>query len=489
MNVEVKPENKKNTASAELIFAILVPVILFPAVYGSDIRNNTALIEHLMRAGIAACLIAAFAAYRLNVTDGYTAALCAVCAMGVIMRTGYMLYTPYQVRGHDVGLPGECGHLDYIMGLMSGRLPASNDYQLSHPPLFHILAAGASNVWRSVSGGAAADMEAAAEAGKIISCEASIITMFLSYGLLGEMHLRKTAVLSAFAIAAFLPEHILLAGRLNNDSLAVMFMTAVILYTIRWHRTRALRDLIILSFSYGLGMMTKMSVGALAPVTGVVMLLVFLENVRSGKQFTGILLQYLLFAAIAFPLGLWFPVRNHVLFGQPIFYVFPIGTDSPLYTGGYSLLSRFGPWLDFHVYADPYRDFNVWLYLMRTAVFGEFSYGINIAVPSLLLIYHTVMALTGTWAGVYFAIKRPSFSGYVLGGFYLALMLSYIVLNLKYPFGCSMDFRYVVPAALIGAVFYGKLTDIAWGGEIRRALLVGIEALFCMLSCWMYTAI
>lgn len=473
-------------STAALILSIIIPIILFIAVYGSGIEGSTSLIESFMRAGMAVTLIGAFAAYRMKKTDGYTAAMCAVCAMGIILRTGYMLYTPYQVRGHDVGYLGECGHLDYIATLMSGRLPASNDYQLSHPPLFHMLAACASNAWRFIAGGRV-DLEAAVEAGKIISCEASILTMFLGRGLFREMRLGKTASLTAYALTAFLPEHILLAGRLNNDSLAVMFMTAIILYTIRWHRTRSVRDLMILALSYGLGMMTKLSVGSLAPVTAVVMLLVFAENVRSGKQLAPIFLKYLLFAAIAFPLGLWFPVRNLVRFGQPIFYVFPLGTDSPLYTGGYSLLSRFGPWIDCYVYADPYRDFNVWLYLLRTAVFGEFSYGINTVIPSLLLIYHSVAAVLGTVAGALSVVKRHSFERLVLGGFYLALMLSYIVLNVKYPFGCSMDFRYVVPTALVGAVFYGEMTERT--AEVRRAVLAGVVVLVCGFGGWMYTGI
>ena len=58
----------------------------------------------------------------------YTALVVAIIAMGIIMRIGHMLYTPYSLRGHDIGL-GANGHADYILTLMQGNLPDSNSYQ------------------------------------------------------------------------------------------------------------------------------------------------------------------------------------------------------------------------------------------------------------------------------------------------------------------------------------------------------------------------
>ncbi len=38
-------------------------------------------------------------------------------------------------------------------------------------------------------------------------------------------------------------------------------------------------------------------------------------------------------------------------------------------------------------------------------------------------------------------------------------MGSFIAFNLKYPFGCTMDFRYIFPTAIIGAIYLGIALD------------------------------
>ena len=50
----------------------------------------------------------------------------------------------------------------------------------------------------------------------------------------------------------------------------------------------------------------------------------------------------MLFLAVMLPLGLWHPIRNYILFAQPIGYVAPISVTSQLYIGGLSLFERIG---------------------------------------------------------------------------------------------------------------------------------------------------
>jgi hypothetical protein len=40
------------------------------------------------------------------------------------------------------------------------------------------------------------------------------------------------------------------------------------------------------------------------------------------------------------PLGLWYQIRNMILFDQPLGYVSPISTSNPLYIGDISILKR-----------------------------------------------------------------------------------------------------------------------------------------------------
>lgn len=258
-----------------------------------------------------------------------------ILALGILMRIGYMLYTPALVRGHDLGecSLGGSGHLAYILYLLQGELPPNNSYQFYHPPLFHALSAVALACYRALNGVTAP--EQLVEAAKTASCGASILTLFYACKLCRQLRLSDEATLIAVSLAAFLPNHYLLAGRVNNDALAVLFMTAILYYTLRWYERQDWGTLVKLAICFGLGMMTKISVGVFAPVTGCMMLLALYRRFRERKALP-LIRQFAVFGLIAFPLGLWYPVRNFILFRQPFHYVLR-PTAQSLYCGNHSL--------------------------------------------------------------------------------------------------------------------------------------------------------
>ncbi len=474
------------------LLSCFITVIVFAVFYCTELYRNTGLIKGLMMAGLLGCIAVAVISFlkgnRSGAAGDIKRFITAITVMGVIIRIGYMLYTPYSVRGHDIGLY-EGGHADYILSLMGGSLPDSNVYQLYHPPLFHFLAAAASNLFRAFTG--EQDINKLLEAGKIISCWASILTLFMTRELGREVGLGKPGTITMMCVAAFLPEHYLLAGRLNNDSLCVFFMTAIILLTLRWYRTRSFIRLIALALCFGLGMMTKISVGVFALVTGTIMVIVLIRSIRNGNG-RECFLKYLVFAVIAFPLGFWYPIRNLIRFAQPLNYVSQIDIADPLYCGDHSLISRFLPLADNFLYADPSRDYNVWSYVLRTSVFGEFSYDIPSWIPQALLICAGILAITGLIVMIIVNLQNPSFEYRVLTAFWIVLIVSFQWFNVKYPFGCTMDFRYIVPTALIGSVFLGRWADVRKTGivvEIAGYMLWILLGLFCITSCLMYTMI
>ena len=59
----------------------------------------------------------------------------------------------------------------------------------------------------------------------------------------------------------------------------------------------------------------------------------------------GILAKLAAFGAVCIPLGLWYPVRNLILFGQPLGYVAPHREDAAIYCGNEALADRFVPLL------------------------------------------------------------------------------------------------------------------------------------------------
>ncbi len=414
---------------------------------------------------------------------------------GIIMRIGYMLYTPYTVRAHDID-----GHIAYIGWLYNGSLPDNNGFLFYHPPFFHFLG----SVLGRFIGSLKYDGNNIYEAAKIVSCFASCAMLIVTSEIARALELGKKTELTAVLITAFLPNFYLLAGRVNNDSLSVMFMYFTLLYTVKWYKKPCFKYAVIIALSIGFGMMTKMSVGTLAFFTGPVMLFVLFKSFVKDKKDLSIFCQLLVFAVICFPLGLWYPIRNMILFDQPLNYVYKIPADNPLYCGDYGIIDRF---LSFPVisglktvYADPFTDHNVWIYLIKGALFGEFSFDINEFIPRVFTGINVILSVISA-SGLIFVIAskrvKPSVK-YFVTVLWLVTVISYISFNISLPFGCTMDFRYVVPLGLVSSltvgILYEALSDI-WAEKENTAVLILLDIiklvciLFAVYSVLMYTTI
>lgn len=400
-----------------------------------------------------------------------------ILILGMIMRIGYTMYTPWYERFHDIGNATleDTGHASYILHLYEGRLPASNEYQFYHPPLYHILSAITMHIVAFITNRTnGADV---LEAAKLVSCLAAVGTLFQVREFLKELKIKAEASVLIMAIVAFLPNFYLLAGRINNDSLVVFFMITAIRYTYKWCEQQTYTNLIPLALAYGLGMMTKTSCGTLAVFTGLWMLLIFYRKVKE-KKWKPILVQFIVFGCISFPLGLWYQARNLILFAQPLNYVHEIGNDSATYIGMYSTLDRlsvFGD-TDFwsNIYNNPYGDYHMPSYLVKSAIFGEFTFEIEKFLPTILLLCNLLLVMISLAAMVYILVKGKQ-SRKIKWGLciiWLIQMAAYISFNIQFPHGCTMDFRYIVPTAVIGAIYIG----MAWG-QIKERDTITAEVL------------
>ena len=164
-------------------------------------------------------------------------------------------------------------------------------------------------------------------AGKVVSCIASCFSLYLSERLLREFcSVRARGY--GMAVLSFTPVFWLTGGRLGEDALTFFFMTAVILGTVEWEKQPDWKHTILLAVLYGCGMMTKISLAFPAFYTAYI----FWKNRKSSRFIP----KMAVFAVFALPLGLWYSVRNFVLFGQPLGYVPSMGEI--LYRGDLSLI-------------------------------------------------------------------------------------------------------------------------------------------------------
>lgn len=418
-----------------------------------------------------------------------------VILAGVVLRFGYMLYTPFYIRGHDIGSLNGYGHLAYMYRLFNLEgLPASNGNQFYHPPFQHIAGAAIAKIFAVLTG--VKDTDTIFEAAKLIPCFASCALLVTSCRLFDEFGFSKRAKTIAVAVIAFHPTFIILSASVNNDMLMIFFMMTAFLYTIRWYKDPSYKNILLLALAIGCAMSTKFSGALIAVFTAIVFLIVLIRKLRN-KNAAKLVTQFAAFALVCFPLGLWYHVRNLQLFGQAIGYVVQMKPDSALYVGNVPLVQRFFafslPDMLHHVYCNPYDDFRLWEYTVKCALFGEFTFSpehnvfaVILIVSSLLLILLSLGAMI--WF-LFFDRKKNRLAVISLAALWALMLLSFIFFNIKYPFGCTMDFRYIVPTVITGAAFLGLFTDKlsnSRAGKIIFASLAVILVIFCVSSAAFY---
>jgi 4-amino-4-deoxy-L-arabinose transferase-like glycosyltransferase len=496
----MEPEKRIKASLREFLPEAAVLVILVSLVWiamAKGIMNDRDLIQpilwHLMiLTGIVALILAC--ARKMT----YERLIGLILFAGLAMRIGFVLYKPTYAAYHDLGeitTEGYYGHASYVLKIFeTGRLPDENLGQYYHPPFFHILAACAMKVTGKVLH--ITDEVYLFEATKIISCAATCFTLLTFRKILRELNTGRTATVIALSIGAFLPINYMLGGWINNDALVTFFMTWIILYTIRWYKNPAWGNTILLALGFGLGMFTKISCAILAFYTGIVMLIRFWKSIRE-KSWKGLLWKFALFLAIAAPIGLFFPIRNYLMFGQGLNFVLVPGEN--VYCGDHSWVERFITFpisrLLSPVYLDPFTEYNLNFYLIKSAVVGEFEYHHVEEWPAaVLIVSNLVLVVQAVFSTVCVSARqiktrRMNFHLWGLLGLWIWIYLNDVILNIRLPYGCTMDFRYIVPTAFIGAVFLGMYTEECLKKRSPFCLAfagICIAALLAMTGAGMY---
>ena len=418
-------------------------------------------IQHIMQAAVLISL--AFFLWRTIASHDASHLIVLLVWLGILIRFGYALYTPATLRAHDLGLVEEraTAHAGYIIHVyLYGTLPSTNELQFAQPPLFYALSALWMKIYSFTTG--ITNLADLIDAARLTSLFASCATLLLCIPISREVGLRSKSQWAFLAICAFLPNHYLMAGRVNPDALALFFITWIVLYALRWYHNPQTRNTVLLALGFGFGFMTKMSVAVLAFPVGLLMLVQLAQQWRLKKHFS-IFKQIALLLLIAAPLGLWHPIRNAILFAQPLGGIYALPFSSDQYIGNLSLWHRLGFFNPLQLFSPLYLDHttasNAPLYLLKSAVFGEFSFDIDFLIPFGLLLSNLMLIMLSLVAmGIvirHVLRQRDVIWGFILGVWFVT-MVSYLWFILRYPFYCSMDIRYLLITVLIGALCIGK---------------------------------
>lgn len=412
-------------------------------------------------------------------------------AVGFILRIGYVLYTPYTVRQHDVWfVTSGKGHMAYIQHFAATlALPDTNRiWQFTHPPLHHFLAGRLYHILQ------AAGLEPALIAEKL-----QFLTAFYSCALMAvcdrlfvRCGLQNGARLLANTVVVFHPTFLLLAGSLNNDTLCLLLSVASLYFFAVWWQEKKTAPLLFCGACLGLAMMTKVSAALLAFPLAAAFLVRFIKGDRKR-----LFKQYALFGAVSVPLGMWFPLRNLIRFDQSLGYVAALSpsANASQYLADKSAFDRLLR-LPLSQLTNPFQSWdeadpgcNIVLSFFKTAVFGEKEWGGG-AFAHLLLYVSIVLALSAfvTLAWRASSVLTPPRT-HSLDGVWFALfavtLCSFFAFCFAYPFICSQDFRYLATLLPFGALSLGHLFHSS-KSRLWRGFQIAAVALFALSATAIY---
>ncbi len=303
--------------------------------------------------------------------------------------------------------------------------------------------------------------------------------------LMGEFHFKKNVRLGLFALFCFFPANSIMANLVNNDALVYFLMTAMMYAGYKWYVSGMWRDALMLAGLLLTAGLTKFSGLMMIPALGVLELF---RLAQAKDKFSGRLWGQ--FAVIGVGAGAgfmwgWLLLYHHLpLVPPPVDIAFQE-------MGGYKILERLFSWeragIPFANVRAGELEPNVWLALLKTALFGEWGwqgtiwaymlYGLGAALA--LLAFWTFFSLSSFKLG----------EGWGFNAF--AVVLAFSVLGawinfwLDYPYFCSSEFRYVIillPLSLlwIGNYLSQKSLPKAAGYALAGSLGLFISAKFML---------
>ena len=429
-----------------------------------------------------------------------------------LVRLFYIWSTPYNISPHDLGkivfgstITG--GHLGYIGYLLYyHHLPSFNPLDVGgfyNPPLYHIISA----LWLKFNLLLKADWQLAVNNLRILTLFYITLSVTIFGKLLDEFKITGYAKLVIFTLFAFFPSLIWLSGTLSSDSLVFLIMLLILFQTIKWYNNKTFKNIIILAFIFGFGMLVKLQIAFM--ILGIVYIILasILHVLRFDNQKAILYVkQGLLFATISFPLECFWGLRNFILYKIPLTYVPALGVNSEQYIGVTSFWNRLGlPALKQLPYAQvkfqPLLDCNIWLTMFRTALFDE---GNIIKFTSktseclgIILLYITILTVVFMAGCSFFIFYKRCFSVpkqliYLLIFMGFPLFLSYIRFCFAYPHVCTMNFRYIaflfcLPCLGAGMYFTQEQNKGYWfkifAGTVVVESLLGV--ILYVHYCWL----
>ena len=405
-----------------------------------------------------------------------------IIGIGFMVKLCYVLGTSVYERQHDVDSFAETnevatGHLGYISYLFHNHHLYNGDYrevfQYCHPPLHHTLCAVWIGFLNKILG---VDIGNAVESAQVLPLFYSMTIIITAYKIFRHFGLDGRALYIPLIITSFHPCFTYLGALMNNDALSWALTMGAVLCTLQWYKSPKTANILKIAVCLGLGMMTKLSAALAAFPIALVFIIVFFRSFKSSwKKLIG---QFAAFMAVCFPLGMWFPLRGLIRWGIPLTYVQELPEMDQTIKGitFFERITDFSlkqvenvyenwMWRDESGAPQGLNEQNPLIAILKNSVFGEFINGNNFPdmayMDNICKVFFWIAAAIAAAAFVLMIVClfRKCSADIVQKGFlvffHIVLMINLYTLSKNYPMVCSMNFRYLMPTVITGALFLG----------------------------------
>lgn len=414
------------------------------------------------------------------------------------VQLGYIAYTPFWDRQHDsrdfmnYQFGGHFGYIGYIF--FNNHLPTGNptDYWcFFNPPLFYIISA----IFMKIQTFFNFTIEQGLENLQILSVLYTTIFIIYVYRILKEINIRKV-IIPLILFVGLSPAIVIMSGSLNNDILSIMLSTMAIFYCIKWYESDLVSDLIKIAITISLAIMTKISTAIIAVAIATIFLVKVIQNKNDIKKYVK---YFSIFALISLPIGLWFPIKNLILYDIPVTYVQSVDEDNDANISKYSILERLfsvseGQLDSVNInMSKENAEYNILLttlksYIVDEQIDYENNSTLKLTIP-LIFICSFVILILFVVNLVYILKNYKDINNNWILFFILLFVLeiiSYLKFCFDYPFTFTMNFRYIVPTL----ISYTAITGVACEKNSKLLIInTSVITMFVLLSIFMFTEI
>ncbi len=286
-----------------------------------------------------------------------------------------------------------------------------------------------------------------------------------------------------------------MSGSINNDMLSISLSIMSIYYTIIWYKDDSLKTLLKIALTISLAIMTKISSAIIAIAIAFVF---FTKVIKNTKDFSKYLYHFTIFAMIALPIGLWFPIKNLILYDVPITYVQSVDESSGANISKYTFFDRFFKLNENHLdsinidMGPETPEYNLFITTLKSFIIDEHIDYKNNALLSIVIpgifILSILLSIFYLINIIYILVNRKKFTNWIY--FFLIIGIlqigSYISFCFNYPFTFTMNFRYIIPSLITYSVITSLVSD-----ENKKLYILNTTAniIFAFLSIIMFTNI